>query len=318
MVSVIIPCYNRARVVRRAVKSALSQSHADLEIMVVDDGSDDGAALAAALKECNDVRVRLVRHLSNRNGAAARNTGVRESLGEMIAFLDSDDEWAADKLELQVRRFEELKLVEAVIYCRSVVVRESRGNAEGAIWPQRGIGRNERMGDYLFLNRGYLPTPSILMSRELALAVPFNEELQRHQDYDLLLRLEAHGSVFSMIEKALVTVHWEDFHATARGLNPAKSLEFAGQYRHYLSARAASGFVLQQVVFRLLKARCRRQGLDVLRRNVRIRHLRPLDWILLMSLYLFADDRVCKFLIAARNLLCGSYVKGCCATTPVL
>jgi glycosyltransferase involved in cell wall biosynthesis len=317
-VSVVIPCYNRASVIARAVKSALAQTHADLEVVVVDDGSEDAVSLAAVLKEFDAQRVRLVRHLTNRNGAAARNTGVRESRGELIAFLDSDDEWAVDKLELQVGRFEDLEEPQAVIYCRSVVVTEATGNSEGAIWPQRSIGRNERMGDYLFLNRGFLQTSSILMSRELALATPFNEQLRRHQDYDLLLRLEAQGCVFSMVEKPLVTVHWEEMQSTARGLNPAKSLEFVSSYRQYLSARAVSGFVLQQVVFRLLRARCRREGLAALRHHVRFKHMRLVDWILLISLLLFADDRVAKFFVAARNSLRSSFVKADCTSTPAL
>ncbi len=93
--SVVIPSYNRAALVGRAIESVLAQTHAPREILVVDDGSTDDTA--ARLVEYAD-RVRIVRQ-SNLGGAAARNRGVELATCKWIAFLDSDDLWLPDHLE---------------------------------------------------------------------------------------------------------------------------------------------------------------------------------------------------------------------------
>jgi len=102
LVSVIVPCYNAARFVPEAVASVRRQQYQPLEILVVDDGSTDDTAGAAA---------RLggeVRYFRKENGgvATARNLGLREARGEIIAFLDADDEWPDGKLGVQLARLD--------------------------------------------------------------------------------------------------------------------------------------------------------------------------------------------------------------------
>jgi glycosyltransferase involved in cell wall biosynthesis len=100
LVSVILPTYNRMAVLPRAVRSVLAQTHAELELIVVDDASSDDTQ--AFLSGLGDPRVRCL-HLGGRGGAApARNAGIRAARGELIAFQDSDDEWRPRKLELQL------------------------------------------------------------------------------------------------------------------------------------------------------------------------------------------------------------------------
>jgi glycosyltransferase involved in cell wall biosynthesis len=98
-VSVVIPTYNRAHIVGEAVASVLAQRFDDLEVVVVDDGSTDGTG--AAIASVRDPRLRYVagRHAGV---AAARNLGVKHARGELVAFLDSDDLWRADKLTHEV------------------------------------------------------------------------------------------------------------------------------------------------------------------------------------------------------------------------
>ncbi len=90
LLSVVIPCLNRARLIRRALTSVLSQDFADFEVIVVDDGSTDGSAEAVA--SYSDPRVRLVRHEVNRGCCPARNTGAAHARGEWVVTFDSDDE----------------------------------------------------------------------------------------------------------------------------------------------------------------------------------------------------------------------------------
>ncbi|MBR2990821.1 MAG: glycosyltransferase family 2 protein [Solobacterium sp.] len=97
-VSVIIPAYNAADYIGEAVESILAQNYQDLEIIVVDDGSEDGTA--DTLKRFPMVRLVKIPHSGI---AAARNTGISLAGGELIAFVDADDRWKKDKLELQLR-----------------------------------------------------------------------------------------------------------------------------------------------------------------------------------------------------------------------
>jgi glycosyltransferase involved in cell wall biosynthesis len=101
-ISAVIPTYNYARFLREAIDSALAQTYAPLEIIVVDDGSIDETP--EVLAEYGE-RIRVVRQ-QNQGVAMARNTGIAAARGEIIAFLDSDDLWEPRKLELQIARFE--------------------------------------------------------------------------------------------------------------------------------------------------------------------------------------------------------------------
>lgn len=89
-VSVVVPVYNKERHMRRAVDSVLAQTFADFELVLVDDGSTDGSLGVA--RSYPDPRIRVI-HQANGGEGAARNRGIEEARGEMLAFLDGDDEW---------------------------------------------------------------------------------------------------------------------------------------------------------------------------------------------------------------------------------
>lgn len=99
-VSIVIPTYNRARFLGRLVRSVLNQTYKNFEVIVADDASTDDTA--EIIKTFKDDRIRYIRHESNAGAAAARNTGIKASRGEYVAFQDSDDEWLPEKLEKQM------------------------------------------------------------------------------------------------------------------------------------------------------------------------------------------------------------------------
>ena len=101
LVSVVVPTYNRAYCLERTLSSALSQTHRNLEIVVVDDGSTDGTEELVTTISRRDKRVRFVKQ-ANKGVATARNTGFAKCNGEFVALLDSDDVWRPWKLELQL------------------------------------------------------------------------------------------------------------------------------------------------------------------------------------------------------------------------
>ncbi|GGK38275.1 glycosyltransferase family 2 protein [Salinarimonas ramus] len=102
LVSVVIPAFRRVDTLPRAVESVLAQTRCRLEILVVDDASPDDTAEVARRLAARDPRVRLLRQETNGGVAAARNRGIAEARGDLIAFLDADDEWLPEKLARQI------------------------------------------------------------------------------------------------------------------------------------------------------------------------------------------------------------------------
>ena len=98
--SVILPTFNRAGMLPRAIGSVLEQTYREFELLLVDDGSSDNTPEIA--RGLGDARIRYIRLPRNRGQSAARNIGISESRGSLIAFQDSDDTWRNDKLERQV------------------------------------------------------------------------------------------------------------------------------------------------------------------------------------------------------------------------
>ena len=101
-VSVIMPVFNAADVLPRAVASVRAQTWQRWELLLIDDGSSDDSAAVAAGLAAQDPRIRLLRQPRNTGAAAARNAGLRHARGRYIAFLDADDEWLPEKLALQL------------------------------------------------------------------------------------------------------------------------------------------------------------------------------------------------------------------------
>jgi len=108
LISVVIPAYNRQETIERAIKSVQIQGIDNMEILLVDDGSEDDTVNYVKSLCSVDPRIRLIEHDVNRGEAAARNTGVKSALGDYIAFLDSDDEWLAGKLEAQIKLMQQV------------------------------------------------------------------------------------------------------------------------------------------------------------------------------------------------------------------
>ena len=106
LVSCILTTFNRKELLIRSLSSILNQTYKNLEIIIVDDGSNDGTKDLVKKKILNlDPRLKYLRHKKNKGLAAARNSGLINSKGEFIAFLDDDDEWIDNKIDLQIKKF---------------------------------------------------------------------------------------------------------------------------------------------------------------------------------------------------------------------
>ena len=247
-VSVIIPTVDRPYLLLRAVRSAFAQTHQPAEVIVVSDGGSDAGL--APLAEFRDERLRVIRLPTSANDAAAtpRNVGIAASSADYIALLDDDDEWLPDKLYSQLDRALARPHEPTVVSSRV----ERRTPTESVLWPRRAIGPRETVGEYLFIRsqpgEGWLPTPTLLLPRALAVEVPFGTGMKQHEDIDWLLRLEAHGASFEVVMEKLAIVHvGESPTSLSSSAVWRDSLAWAAQRKGRLGRCAYSAFCLTEV-----------------------------------------------------------------------
>ena len=190
----VIPCYNSAAYVAVAVTSALAQTVAAREVIVVDDGSIDDPT--AALSAIDDARLRMV-YAPNRGVSHARNLGVELATGELVAFLDADDYWYPSKLERQLALFEVDPPPVAVGAQMHHV--DSRGTLLGVT----GVTELDDKRQELVRAGALMPfvTSSSVISRKALQDVGgFDETFRVAQDLDLMARLAARGPVATVSE----------------------------------------------------------------------------------------------------------------------
>lgn len=181
MVSVVIPTFNRALLVSRAVSSVLFQTFHDYDVIVVDDGSTDDTR--QRLRQFGD-RIVLIQHPKNRGVSAARNSGIKVSSAPLIAFLDSDDYWLPKKLENQVAFFQENP---KAVACQTEEVWIRNGRRVNP------CNRHLKPSGHIFipsLKRCLVSPSAVMLKRRLLEEIGFfDEDLPACEDYDLWLRI---------------------------------------------------------------------------------------------------------------------------------
>jgi len=198
-VSVVLPTFNRAPTLRRAIVSVLEQSHRHLEVTVVDDGStDDTAEVVGAI---DDERLRYIRLAANRGQAAARNIGLKASEAPLVAFQDSDDIWHPHKLEMQLRWLD--RHPQAVgVYC-DLERRFLAGHSLTIEAPTLETGRFLDERPSLYQTYGLGIQSCVLHKKVLIEAGGFREQMKSLEDLELLLRV-AYRHRLQRLPEALV------------------------------------------------------------------------------------------------------------------
>ena len=232
--TVIIPVYNRANVLGDAIRSVLAQTCQDFEIVIVDDGSrDDPGAVVAAF---HDPRLRFVRQ-ENEGGGTARNTAIDAAAGRFIAPLDSDDVFLPHHLETMKALLENTSNTAG--YARIIV---DRGEGRTFLKPPRAIAPRENMGEYLLCDRGFVPTITLVVARELARRVRYHVNLRAAEDTDFAIRLSLAGCRFVMAPGAGAV--WKDVadpHRTSAGGKAQRFELWLRQMKPLLTRRAWYG-----------------------------------------------------------------------------
>lgn len=198
MISVIIPTYKNRGGLTKSIDSVLSQDcDMDFEVIVVDDNSPEFPERKQTEKLMHnydsDERVKYIKHIENKNGAAARNTGIKASKGEYIAFLDDDDFFLPGKLQVQ-KDYLNQHLEYAATYC---LLR--RGGRIVNSYPYKGNIAKE-----LLMMKTVMPTSTLMFRREAIESINgFDESFRRHQDYEMLLRFFRQGYQMGCVEMVL-------------------------------------------------------------------------------------------------------------------
>lgn len=196
-VSVILPVFNRAAIVRRCLDSVRAQTFSDWELLAVDDASSDHSVdVIAAL---GDPRIRILRHETNRGAAAARNTAMREARGEFVAWIDSDDEWLPEKLARQVALLDASGA--GLGGCDYFML--TAGREHPVRLPRTDDWRRElhfecrlAAGTTLVVRRSCIDAAGLL-----------DEALRSHEDWDWCLRLTKHARLV-IVPELLARIHY--------------------------------------------------------------------------------------------------------------
>ncbi|MDD7381793.1 MAG: glycosyltransferase family 2 protein [Bacillales bacterium] len=199
LVSIIIPTYKRSDNLIIAIDSVLLQSYKNIEVIVVDDNDPNTEYRKITekkmLKYKKDSRVKYIKHKLNKNGAAARNTGIRNSKGLYIGFLDDDDYFERNKITEQytfLKKNPSIKCVSCSIYRNNRIVKQNFNN-------------NTCIYDIMMMNFNPI-TSTLLFERNALLELSgFNESYKRHQDLEIMLRYLKKYEL-GYIDKPLITM----------------------------------------------------------------------------------------------------------------
>jgi glycosyltransferase involved in cell wall biosynthesis len=210
--TVVIPTYNREKVVARAIKSVLNQTYQDFEIIVVDDGSKDNTEYV--VKEIEDSRIRYVRQ-DNAGACVARNTGIKNAKGYYVSFLDSDDEWFPLMLEKQLEQYQS----DSEIGCVYSDLQVKTGNGDVHSFGKPFIVKGNCYADVL--RQGYMAPTSVLSAkRECFDKVGlFDVHFPASQDDDMCFKLSKNYKV-GLISEIMATMNVEQINRISN--NPKK------------------------------------------------------------------------------------------------
>lgn len=197
LISIIIPVYNRANVICNAIDSALKQSYRNIEIIVVDDCSTDNTL--EIVKQYGD-KIIVIRHTENLHVSAARNTGMNKAQGEYIAFLDSDDEWYDNKIELQISFMQEHNYE---ISCTNFV---------SYYLNERGIEQKNRPYSEINLEDClwgiyFAPGSTLLINKNILKKIGgYNIKYKRIEDWELFIRILSSGYKIGFLQKCTTKI----------------------------------------------------------------------------------------------------------------
>ncbi|CCQ75474.1 glycosyltransferase family 2 protein [Magnetospira sp. QH-2] len=247
-VSVIIPAYRSAGTIRRALESVARQSRLPDEVVVVDDGSDDGTleATEACRALLKNIDLTVIQQ-KNGGAGAARNRAIAESRGSVLAFLDADDEWLPTKLE---RSLDHMAAGGYVLVAHNgwIVDGESRDLNDCA------ARFNEPRDPYRTLYRkGYIDTCTVVATRDAVLAVGgFDESLPNAQDFDLWLNMLKDPKARFLVFDEPLSLYYITPNSIMSNTERRLSCTLRVAYRYREAVRKRSGPIPSDLWYRII------------------------------------------------------------------
>lgn len=182
-ISVIIPTFNRGKIIKKVITSSLNQTYKDIEVIVIDDGSTDNTE--KVINKINDKRLKYIKLEKNKGVCNARNIGIKEATGEYIAFQDSDNIFYKNKLEKQLNNL--IKNKADLDFCKVCVVNKK----EKMIFPTEEIETSLMKNTLLdeLCKGNFIDTNTILIKKTIMDEYLFDPNTASCEDYDLLLRV---------------------------------------------------------------------------------------------------------------------------------
>lgn len=205
LVTVIIPTYKREpEMIAKSINSVLNQSYDNIELIIIDDSPKDYSfriKVKDYIENLNKKQIRYIQHKTNLGANAARNTGIKNANGKFIAFLDDDDEWEFNKLELQIKEFTNERI--GLVYCKARVI----NTTDETVRPMINIIRK---GNYFkeLLKQNFIGSNSFVVIRSDVIRTVgmYDENLTSNQDYDLFIRISQQYEI-SGVNKTLVNYY---------------------------------------------------------------------------------------------------------------
>jgi len=217
LISIIMPAYNAEKYIALSIDSVLAQTYPNWELIIVDDGSTDNTASIVKGYVIKDYRIKYI-YQKNGKQAKARNNGITNAKGYILAFLDSDDVWLPEKLEISLSNFDTNKydLLFTNSYYTSDENIDVRSHTYAKMHVISGVYSNdEALKQFIQVNR--IPTLTVLVKKEKVLELGgFDSRFVPAEDYDLWIRLLKNGSVFIAIDLVLSIYRLIDESSTAK------------------------------------------------------------------------------------------------------
>jgi glycosyltransferase involved in cell wall biosynthesis len=226
LVSVIMPTYNREKIISLAIQSVLSQHYTNLELIIIDDCSTDDSI--KIIEQFNDSRIRLLRQTTNQGHSASRNKGLEAAQGKIVTYLDSDNLWDSRYIGATVGAFMSLPNANS-IYSGQLLYRGESSTPFAA--------RYGHFNRSLLENNNYIDLNAFAHRRELLSKIKgFDETLKRFVDYDLILKASEQGTMFSV---PVLLSHYYYDKAENTVTNDSRHLVNMGVVRNRMSERLA-------------------------------------------------------------------------------
>ncbi len=249
MFSVVIPSRNSSAYIEHALNSIVNQdTDLPIEVIIIDDNSEDFLLLDEVVNNYSEILdLTLISVNIKTNASYCRNVGIKKAKYDLICLLDADDYWSTNKLSSGYKILKN-SLGRVVVY--GVLhrgTREDYTNERYDILPKRDIGSQERLSDYIFIHDGVIQTSSIIYRRSDFIDILFNENLERHQDYDFCFKLEASGAIFLLDRNSITNWVILDPNVTAvkKGATLSFCLSWLESNMEYITPKSMSAYLIK-------------------------------------------------------------------------